>query len=69
MFMDLQLRALELSRPLSGYAGRSALEGLTQNTLKEIIIVPKPGLRGKARAITSEEKDFDAYQNHEEGTQ
>jgi len=47
--------------PLSGYADRSELVGLTQNTLKEIIPVPKPGLRVKARAITSEEKDFEAY--------
>lgn len=47
--------------PLSGYADRKELDNLAQNTLKEIIPVPKPALREKARAITSEEKSFEAY--------
>lgn len=44
-----------------GDTARSALENVAQNTLREIIPVPKTALREKARAITAEEKDFAAY--------
>eukprot|EP00931_Biecheleriopsis_adriatica_P061804 TRINITY_DN3717_c0_g2_i1.p1 TRINITY_DN3717_c0_g2~~TRINITY_DN3717_c0_g2_i1.p1 ORF type:complete len:241 (+),score=69.14 TRINITY_DN3717_c0_g2_i1:68-724(+) len=44
-----------------GDTPRSALKDVAQNTLKEIIPVPKPDLRIKARAITAEEKDASAY--------
>merc|ERR1719229_1383031 len=47
--------------PLSGYADRKELDNVAQNTLKEIIPVPKPTLRIKARAITADEKSFEAY--------
>merc|ERR1719384_17170 len=44
-----------------GDTPRSELQSVAQNTLKEIIPVPKPELRVKARAITAEEKDQSAY--------
>merc|ERR1712187_557150 len=46
-----------------GDTPRSELQNVTQNTLKEIIPVPKPALRVKARAITAEEKkeEYSAY--------
>mmetsp|Transcript_49287 Transcript_49287/g.138076 ORF Transcript_49287/g.138076 Transcript_49287/m.138076 type:complete len:217 (+) Transcript_49287:89-739(+) len=44
-----------------GDTPRSELQNVAQNTLKEIIPVPKPALRTKARAITSEEKEQSAY--------
>merc|ERR1711924_332370 len=44
-----------------GDAARSELQNVAQNTSKEIIPVPKPELRVKARAITSEEKEQSAY--------
>merc|ERR550532_2192829 len=43
-----------------GDTARSELANVAQNTLKEIIPVPKTALRVKARAITSEEKEFAA---------
>mmetsp|Transcript_132435 Transcript_132435/g.240906 ORF Transcript_132435/g.240906 Transcript_132435/m.240906 type:complete len:216 (+) Transcript_132435:83-730(+) len=44
-----------------GDTPKSELENVAQNTLKEIIPVPKPQLRIKARAITDEEKEKSAY--------
>merc|ERR1712187_83826 len=46
-----------------GDTPKSELQNVAQNTLKEIIPVPKPQLRIKARAITAEEKDesYSAY--------
>merc|ERR1719235_338613 len=44
-----------------GDTPKSDLQNVAQNTLKEIIPVPKPTLRIKARAITSDEKEFEAY--------
>merc|ERR1719240_2534455 len=44
-----------------GDTARSELSNVAQNTLKEIIPVPKPELRIKARAITGEEKEQSAY--------
>merc|ERR1712054_223524 len=44
-----------------GDTARSELQNVAQNTLKEIIPVPKPALRVKARAITSDEKEFKAW--------
>merc|ERR1712125_7336 len=44
-----------------GDTPRSELQNVAQNTLKEIIPVPKPELRVKARAITAEEKGQSAY--------
>merc|ERR1712139_332439 len=44
-----------------GDTPRSELLNVAQNTLKEIIPVPKPALRIKARAITSAEKEKSAY--------
>merc|ERR1739848_847644 len=44
-----------------GDTPRSELENVAQNTLKEIIPVPKTSLRIKARAITADEKDFGAF--------
>merc|ERR1712146_134971 len=44
-----------------GDTPKSELANVAQNTLKEIIPVPKPALRIKARAITSEEKEKSAY--------
>merc|ERR1719327_520754 len=45
----------------AGDTARSALENVPQNTLKEIIPVPKPQLRIKARAITADEKDKSVF--------
>merc|ERR1712013_746705 len=44
-----------------GDTPRSELQNVAQNTLKEIIPSPKVALRIKARAITAEEKDFEAF--------
>jgi len=44
-----------------GDTPKSELQNVAQNTLKEIIPIPKPQLRIKARAITSEEKEKSAY--------
>merc|ERR1712061_154625 len=46
-----------------GDTPKSELENVAQNTLKEIIPVPKPTLRIRSRAITAEEKDesYSAY--------
>merc|ERR1712183_213752 len=44
-----------------GDTPKSELQNVAQNTLKEIIPVPKPELRVKARAITSDEKEKSAY--------
>ncbi|CAL1126963.1 unnamed protein product [Cladocopium goreaui] len=44
-----------------GDTPRSELQNVAQNTLKEIIPVPKVTKRIKARAITSEEKEQSAY--------
>merc|ERR1712139_311152 len=44
-----------------GDTPRSELQNVAQNTLKEIIPVPKTRLRVKARKITNEEKEFSAY--------
>merc|ERR1719468_1388843 len=46
-----------------GDTPKSELQNVAQNTLKEIIPVPKPQLRIKARAITAEEKgeSYSAY--------
>merc|ERR1711957_244594 len=44
-----------------GDTARSELQNVAQNTLKEIIPVPKPTLRVKARAITKDEKAASAY--------
>merc|ERR1719454_955483 len=44
-----------------GDTARSELQNVAQNTLKEIIPVPKPGLRVKARKITSEDKEREVY--------
>merc|ERR1719237_2027392 len=44
-----------------GDTPKSELQNVAQNTLKEIIPVPKPELRIKARAITAEEKEKSAY--------
>merc|ERR1712232_645189 len=44
-----------------GDTPRSELQNVAQNTLKEIIPVPKPELRVKARAITTAEKEQSAY--------
>merc|ERR1719235_1704447 len=44
-----------------GDTPKSELQNVAQNTLKEIIPVPKPALRIKARAITSAEKEASAY--------
>merc|ERR1719281_1890112 len=45
----------------AGDAARSELANVPQNTLKEIIPVPKPQLRIKARAITGEEKEKSVF--------
>merc|ERR1719412_602379 len=47
--------------PKKGDTPKSELQNVAQNTLKEIIPIPKPQLRIKARAITSEEKEKSAY--------
>merc|ERR1719311_42549 len=44
-----------------GDTARSELQNVAQNTLKEIIPIPKPTLRIKARKITSEEQEKSAY--------
>merc|ERR1719222_486593 len=44
-----------------GDTARSELQNVAQNTLKEIIPVPKPVLRVKARAITKEDKELKAW--------
>merc|ERR1712087_673317 len=44
-----------------GDTPRSELQNVAQNTSKEIIPVPKPALRVKARAITSDEKAQSAF--------
>merc|ERR1712066_936484 len=44
-----------------GDTPKSELQDVAQNTLKEIIPIPKPALRIKARKITSEEKEHSAY--------
>merc|ERR1711953_38013 len=44
-----------------GDTPRSELQNVAQNTLKEIIPVPKPKLRVFSRAITKEEKEGSAY--------
>merc|ERR1719352_2185154 len=44
-----------------GDTPRSELTNVAQNTLKEIIPVPKLALRVKARAITADEKEKSAY--------
>mmetsp|Transcript_68041 Transcript_68041/g.192791 ORF Transcript_68041/g.192791 Transcript_68041/m.192791 type:complete len:103 (+) Transcript_68041:2-310(+) len=44
-----------------GDTPRSELQNVAQNTLKEIIPIPKPALKVKARAITAEEKEKSAY--------
>eukprot|EP00401_Gymnodinium_catenatum_P043164 CAMPEP_0117526014 /NCGR_PEP_ID=MMETSP0784-20121206/36068_1 /TAXON_ID=39447 /ORGANISM="" /LENGTH=216 /DNA_ID=CAMNT_0005322231 /DNA_START=20 /DNA_END=670 /DNA_ORIENTATION=- len=44
-----------------GDTPRSELQNIAQNTLKEIIPVPKPALRVKARAIEDGEKEISAY--------
>merc|ERR1711865_1160288 len=45
----------------SGDTPRSELQNVAQNTLKEIIPVPRPAVRVKARKITDEEKEKSAY--------
>jgi len=45
----------------AGDTARSELQNASQNTHKQIIPVPKPQLREKARAITAAEKEFSAY--------
>merc|ERR1712137_967024 len=44
-----------------GDTARSELQNVAQNTLKEIIPVPKPQLRVRARAITKEDKELKAW--------
>merc|ERR1711966_363226 len=44
-----------------GDTPKSELQNVAQNTLKEIIPVPKPALRIKARAIPADEKEKSAY--------
>ncbi|CAJ1445733.1 unnamed protein product [Effrenium voratum] len=44
-----------------GDTPRSELQNVAQNTLKEIIPIPKESKRIKARAITGEEKEQSAY--------
>jgi len=44
-----------------GDTPKKDLQNVVQNTLKEIIPVPKPALRVKARAITADEKKDSAY--------
>merc|ERR1719199_2253827 len=44
-----------------GDTPKTELQNVAQNTLKEIIPVPKPALRIKARAITADEKEKSAY--------
>merc|ERR1712232_782798 len=44
-----------------GDTARSELQNVAQNTLNEIIPVPKPALRVRARAITKEDKELKAW--------
>merc|ERR1712087_159600 len=44
-----------------GDTPKSELQNIAQNTLKEIIPVPKPDLAVEARAITAQEKEASAY--------
>merc|ERR1712056_29147 len=44
-----------------GDTAKSELQNVAQNTLKEIIPVPKPDLTVEARAITAAEKEASAY--------
>merc|ERR1711974_130475 len=44
-----------------GDTPKSELQNVAQNTLKDIIPIPKPALRIKARKITSEKKEKSAY--------
>merc|ERR1712124_125785 len=44
-----------------GDTARSELANVAQNTLKEIIPVPKPALRVKARKIAADEKEKSVY--------
>merc|ERR1712190_646470 len=44
-----------------GDTPKSELQNVAQNTLKEIIPVPKPDLAIEARAITAKEKEESAY--------
>merc|ERR1711975_38418 len=44
-----------------GDTPKSELQNVAQNTLKEIIPVPKPALRVKARAITAKDKELNAW--------
>merc|ERR1712060_180272 len=45
----------------AGDTPKAELQNVTQNTLKEIIALPKPDLTIEARAITGEEKEASAY--------
>merc|ERR1711920_6576 len=45
----------------AGDTPKSELQNVSQNTLKEIIAVPKPDLTVEARAITAAEKEASAY--------
>merc|ERR1712232_177591 len=45
----------------TGDTPKSELQNVAQNTLKEIIPVPKPDLTVEARAITAQEKEASAY--------
>merc|ERR1711865_1123210 len=44
-----------------GDTPKSELQNVAQNTLKEIIAVPKPALRVKSRKITDAEKEKSVY--------
>merc|ERR1712085_144467 len=44
-----------------GDTPRSELQNVAQNTLREIIPIPKPQLRIKARKITDDEKEKSVY--------
>merc|ERR1711920_1163308 len=44
-----------------GDTPKSELQNVAQNTLKEIIPVPKPDMQVEARAITAAEKEASAY--------
>merc|ERR1712050_331565 len=45
----------------AGYTPKSELQNVAQNTLKEIIPVPKPDVAVESRAITAAEKEASAY--------
>merc|ERR1719223_2113678 len=49
------------SKVKKGDTPRSELQNVAQNTLKEIIPVPKPALRIKARKINADEKEKSVY--------